>query len=135
MLSVTAARPALPVEQAGRDGGSVSGAVCMIVHADFDLDACLCDREFAGQRCDQFGRRFERIDDFLAPRVVFRLLFVGEPDLNHIAVLFLADAGEQLRVARLVYRRFEAEGAGLLKHSHTLQFGDARTPPLRLLDR
>ena len=28
--------------------GSVSRAVLMVVHADFDLDACLCDREFAG---------------------------------------------------------------------------------------
>jgi len=74
--------------------GSVSRAVLMVVHADFDLYACLRDREFAGQRCDQFRRPLERIDHFLAPRAVFRLLLIGEPDLNHIAVLFLADAGE-----------------------------------------
>ncbi len=36
--------------------GSVSGAVFMIVHSDFDLDAGLHDREFAGKRCDQFRR-------------------------------------------------------------------------------
>src|SRR5262245_41469799 len=67
--------------------GSMSRPVFMVVHSYFDLDARLCDREFAGQRCDQFRRRLERIDDFLAPRVVFRLLLVGEPDLHHIAVL------------------------------------------------
>jgi hypothetical protein len=39
--------------------GSVSGAVFMIVHSDFDLDAGLHDREFAGKRCDQFRSRLE----------------------------------------------------------------------------
>src|SRR6266480_6722683 len=38
---------------------SVSGAVFMIVHSDFDLDAGLHDREFAGKRCDQFRSRLE----------------------------------------------------------------------------
>jgi hypothetical protein len=58
-----------------------------------------------------------------SPHALFSGFFSSKSlDLNHIAVLFLADAGEQLRVAGLVCRRFEAEWAGLLKHSHPLQF-------------
>jgi MT-A70 len=33
----------------------------MIMHSDFDLDAGLQNREFAGKRCDQFRSRLERI--------------------------------------------------------------------------
>ena len=70
------------------------GAVLMVVHAYFDLDAGLRDREFAGKRCDQLRSRFKRIHDFFAPSVVVRLHLVGQRDLNRVAVLFLADAGE-----------------------------------------
>jgi hypothetical protein len=40
----------------------------MIMHSDFDLDAGLHNREFAGKRCDQFRNRLERIHYFFAPR-------------------------------------------------------------------
>jgi hypothetical protein len=44
------------------------GRRVMIVHSDFDLDAGLHDREFAGKRGDQFRSGLERIHHFFAPR-------------------------------------------------------------------
>jgi hypothetical protein len=83
------------------DSGSVSRTPFMVVHSYFELDTCLRDREFAGQRCNQSRSRLKRIHYFFAPSAVFRIHLARQPDLNSIAALFLADAGEQPRVARL----------------------------------
>src|SRR6266508_743869 len=83
-----------------RHCGSVARALFMVVHSDFELDACLRDRKFAGQRCNQSRSGLKRIHYFFAPSAVFRIPLAGQPDLNRIAALFLADAGEQPRVAR-----------------------------------
>jgi hypothetical protein len=70
--------------------GSVSGAVFMIVHSDFDLEqACTIENSPASAATNS-----EAVSNFFAPSAVFRLRLVGQPDLHHIAVLFLADAGE-----------------------------------------
>jgi len=49
---------------------------------------------------DQHGSPFKGIRYLLAPCRMLRLHLIIKPDLDHVAVILLADAGKQMGVAR-----------------------------------
>src|SRR5262249_49473682 len=80
--------------------GSMLGAIRRIVHSDANLDVRLRDRIRRRQGVEQGGCRFEGIRDLFAACGMARLRLVEEPHLHREAILLLADAGRQVRVAR-----------------------------------
>lgn len=76
-------------------------AGCRVMHSQFNLDACRRDRKFGGNRPYQHRGCLKGICYLFTPRIVLRPPIVVEPDLNRVAIIFLADAGEQVRVAGL----------------------------------
>src|ERR1700680_719227 len=82
------------------DPDSMLRAVGHVVHPNLDLDAPLRDRKLGSELGDHQGCGLEGIRYFLPPGGALGLALIVQPHLDRIAIILLADPGEQVRVAR-----------------------------------